>query len=134
VRLQPEMPMDETEPKPRQDVAAANSPVASAGSDRLAEPVNLEAPPRLPFAVVGIGGSAGSLESFRDFFKARADGVTAFVVIQHCAKARNSLASFSGRCRNTEFSCSIKPDTSCHEPRAQSASSSSVWTRRAVAI
>jgi len=37
--------------------------------DRLAEPVDTEQPPRLPFPVVGIGASAGGLEAFIEFFK-----------------------------------------------------------------
>ena len=42
--------------------------------------------------VAGMGGSAGSLEPFKTFFKAMpADSGAAFVVIQHLAPARESL-------------------------------------------
>jgi two-component system, chemotaxis family, CheB/CheR fusion protein len=60
--------------------------------DRLAEPVDLEQPPRLPFPVVGIGGSAGGLEAFSDLFKAMpADSGIAFVLIQHLPPDRESM-------------------------------------------
>ncbi|HKY37520.1 MAG TPA: chemotaxis protein CheB [Polyangiaceae bacterium] len=61
-------------------------------ADRLAEPVDLEQPPRLPFPVVGIGGSAGGLEAFTDLFKAiPPDCGMAFVLIQHLPPDRESL-------------------------------------------
>lgn len=68
------------------------APITPAGADRLAEPVDLEQAPRLPFPVVGIGGSAGSLEALIEFFRGvRADCGLAFVVIQHLPPERHSL-------------------------------------------
>src|SRR3954466_10497397 len=52
--------------------------------DRAAQPVDAEQPPRLPFLVVGIGGSAGGLEAFTEFFRAmRPDSGMAFVLGPH---------------------------------------------------
>ncbi len=60
--------------------------------NRLAEPVDAEQLPRLGFAVVGIGGSAGGLEAFTEFFKAMPpDSGMAFVVIQHLPPDRESM-------------------------------------------
>src|SRR3954465_15314935 len=62
--------------------------------DRLAEPVSVEQPPRLPFVVVGIGASAGGLESFIEFFKVMPhDSGMAFVLIQHLPPDRESLVA-----------------------------------------
>jgi two-component system CheB/CheR fusion protein len=60
--------------------------------DRLAQPVADEQPPRLNFPVVGIGGSAGGLEAFIEFFKAMppTSGM-AFVLVQHLPPERESL-------------------------------------------
>ncbi len=59
---------------------------------RLAEPVDQEQAPRLPFPVVGIGASAGGLEAFIDLFKhIHADCGMAFVLIQHLPPGRDSL-------------------------------------------
>src|SRR5437868_3245992 len=61
-------------------------------SDRLAEPVDLEQPPRLPFPVVGIGASAGGLEAFTELFKAMPpDSGMAFVLVQHLPPERKSM-------------------------------------------
>ncbi|MBA3480569.1 MAG: hypothetical protein H0T51_02030 [Pirellulales bacterium] len=60
--------------------------------DRLAQAVDAEERPRLAFPVVGIGGSAGGLEAFIEFFDAMpADSGMAFVLIQHLAPDRESL-------------------------------------------
>src|SRR5438270_11537121 len=60
--------------------------------DRLAEPLDLDLPPRLSFPVVGIGASAGGLEAATDFFKTmRADSGMAFVLIQHLPPQRESM-------------------------------------------
>lgn len=62
--------------------------------DRAVHAVDGEEPPRLPFPVVGIGGSAGGLEAFSDFLKAvPADSGMAFVVIQHLPPERESMVS-----------------------------------------
>src|SRR5688572_5799496 len=73
--------------------SARNTPAtADQQPDRLAEPLGLDQPPRLPFPVVGIGGSAGGLEAFSEFFKVmRVDSGMAFVVIQHLPPDRESL-------------------------------------------
>ncbi|MCC6492844.1 MAG: hypothetical protein IT424_07470, partial [Pirellulales bacterium] len=47
--------------------AADNSdagPVQQQDADRLAQPIANESPPRLPFPIVGLGGSAGGIEAF----------------------------------------------------------------------
>ncbi len=60
--------------------------------DRQAMPVNDEAPPRLPFPVVGIGASAGGLESMTGFLSAlRADSGMAYVLIQHLPPTGESI-------------------------------------------
>ncbi len=65
---------------------------SESGHDRLAEPVNVEEPPRLGFPVIGIGASAGGLEAYSDFFKAMPpDSGMAFVLIQHLPPERDSL-------------------------------------------
>ena len=76
-----------------EDELPGGKPPDSAGTaDRLAEPVDQEQPPRLPFAVVGIGASAGGLEACIDFFKATpANPGMAFVVVQHLPPDRESL-------------------------------------------
>ena len=68
--------------------------------DRLAQPVDsFDNPPRLPFPVVAIGGSAGGLEAFIEFFKAvPPDPQMAFVIVQHLPPDRESLiAEILGR-------------------------------------
>jgi two-component system CheB/CheR fusion protein len=61
-------------------------------SDRTAQPVDLEAPPRLPFPVIGVGASAGGLEAFIEFFSALPPkSGMAFVLIQHLPPDRESL-------------------------------------------
>ncbi|HXC52358.1 MAG TPA: CheR family methyltransferase [Candidatus Limnocylindrales bacterium] len=60
--------------------------------DRLAQPVDNEEPPRLAFPVVGIGASAGGLESAIEFFEhMRADSGMAFVLVQHLPPDRETL-------------------------------------------
>jgi two-component system CheB/CheR fusion protein len=62
--------------------------------DRAAQPVDDEAPPRLPFPVIGIGASAGGLEAFLEFFKVlRADTGMAFVLVQHLPPDRESMVA-----------------------------------------
>ncbi len=69
----------------------AGSPHAERQPDRLAQPVDDEQPPRLPFPVVGIGASAGGLEAVSEFLKAmRPDGGMAFVLVQHLPPDRES--------------------------------------------
>jgi PAS domain S-box-containing protein len=69
------------------------TPVLSAEEpDRQAQPVDAEAPPRLPFPVVGIGASAGGLEAVSAFLGAmRPDSGMAFVLVQHLPPDRESL-------------------------------------------
>src|SRR4051812_18765048 len=63
-------------------------------TDRLAEPVDVELPPRLNFPVVGIGASAGGLEAATEFFKAMPpDSGMAFILVQHLAPDRESLVA-----------------------------------------
>ncbi|HYD82592.1 MAG TPA: chemotaxis protein CheB, partial [Opitutus sp.] len=74
--------------------SSSNAPEPSNDTppDRLAEPIDVEQPPRLAFAVVGIGASAGGLESFIQFFKTMpADSGMAFVLIQHLPPDHQSL-------------------------------------------
>src|SRR5436189_6231728 len=60
--------------------------------DRMAQPVDREEAPRLPFAVVGIGASAGGLEAFSEFFDAMPpDSGMSFVLIQHLPPERESM-------------------------------------------
>ena len=62
--------------------------------DRMAQPVDVEQPPRLPFVVVGMGASAGGLEAFMEFFSAmRPDSGMAFVLIQHLPPKRESMVA-----------------------------------------
>ena len=62
--------------------------------DRHAQPVDLEEPPRLPFAVVGVGASAGGLEAYTELFKAMPpDSGMAFVLIQHLPPDRESMVA-----------------------------------------
>src|SRR3712207_9407351 len=61
-------------------------------TDRQAQPVDAEQPPKLPFPVVGIGASAGGLEAMTEFITAmRPDSGMAFVFIQHLPPERVSL-------------------------------------------
>ncbi len=56
------------------------------------QPVDEEATPRLPFAVVGIGASAGGLEAYSEFLDhVAADTGMAFVLVQHLPPKRESL-------------------------------------------
>jgi two-component system CheB/CheR fusion protein len=65
---------------------------ASAPIERLAETIKNEQPPRVPFAIVGIGASAGGLEALIDLFKVMpSDRGFAFVVIQHLPPDRESM-------------------------------------------
>jgi PAS domain S-box-containing protein len=60
--------------------------------DRLAQPVDAEQPPRLPFPVVGIGASAGGLEAVSEFLDAmRPDCGMAFILVQHLSPDRASM-------------------------------------------
>src|SRR5262249_29282029 len=61
-------------------------------TDRMTMAVDHEAPPRLPFPVVGIGASAGGLEAMTEFVEAmRSDSGMAFVFIQHLPPERESM-------------------------------------------
>ncbi|HET7539831.1 MAG TPA: chemotaxis protein CheB [Polyangiaceae bacterium] len=84
--------MDEADSNLRKPTQSAPEPAEL--PDRLAEPVDLEQPPRLDFAVVGIGASAGGLEAFTELFKAMpADSGLAFVLVQHLPPDRESMVA-----------------------------------------
>ena len=75
--------------EPVEQTAAEQPPTQP---DRSAQPVDTEQPPRLPFPVVGIGGSAGGLEAFTQFFDAvPPDTGMSFVVVQHLPPDRESM-------------------------------------------
>ena len=62
--------------------------------DREAQPVDDEQPPRLPFAVVGVGASAGGLEAFTEFLNVMPpDSGMAFVFILHLPPDHRSLVA-----------------------------------------
>lgn len=68
------------------------APEADTTIDRKAQPVDGEAPPRLPFPVVGIGASAGGLEALGEFLQTvRPDSGMAYVTIQHLPPDRESM-------------------------------------------
>lgn len=59
--------------------------------DRMAQPVDAEQPPRLPFPVVGLGASAGGIEAVGEFLDAMPpDAGMTFVLIQHLPPDRES--------------------------------------------
>src|SRR3954453_20780036 len=77
---------------PAQPSAGEFGPEPENQVDRQAQPVDAEQPPRLPFPVVGVGASAGGLESFIEFLSAlRQDSGMAFVFVQHLPPERESL-------------------------------------------
>jgi len=82
--------MSESEKDKEQD--SNGSPPANAAIDRQSRPIDADAPPRLPFPVVGIGASAGGLEAIGEFFKTlRPDAGMAYVMIQHLPPDRESM-------------------------------------------
>ena len=63
-------------------------------TDREAQPVDAEQPPHLPFAVVGVGASAGGLEAFGEFLKLMSPkSGMAFVFILHLPPDHHSLVA-----------------------------------------
>src|SRR5687768_980234 len=115
------MPTDD--PTPDSDDAAGDATANATGAepegdaDRMAMPVDDEQPPRLPFAVVGIGASAGGLEAFTEFLTAmRPDSGMAFVFIQHLPPERESMMAeiLSKRTRmpvhQVEDGMEVRPD------------------------
>lgn len=61
-------------------------------AERSAQPVDTEAPPRLPFAVVGIGASAGGLEAVTELLAPiRADSGMAYIFMQHLPPTGESM-------------------------------------------
>ncbi|WP_250846748.1 chemotaxis protein CheB [Aquisphaera insulae] len=79
----------EDQVKPGEDEDPSGKPVEQ---DRLAEPVDAEQPPRLPFPVVGIGASAGGLEAVSELLDAmKPDSGMAFILVQHLAPDRSSM-------------------------------------------
>jgi len=74
------------------DALAADKP--SEEHDRQAQATDREEPPRLPFAVVGVGASAGGLEAIIEFMqKMPDDSGVAVVFIQHLPPDRESLVA-----------------------------------------
>jgi two-component system CheB/CheR fusion protein len=91
-RGKPRNPSVSSQPQALEQSAQAASEAIAGEPDRLAEPAGDEQPPRLPFAVVGIGGSAGALEAFTELFKHMpANTGMAFVLVQHLPPDRHSL-------------------------------------------
>src|SRR3954452_20842206 len=80
-------------------MAEENATLPEEQPDRLAQPVDAEQPPRLPFPVVGIGASAGGLEAVSEFLGSlRPDSGMPFVLVQHLAPDRDSMmAEILGR-------------------------------------
>src|SRR3954470_11908772 len=78
--------------EPAAEAGAQPEAQPEAQPTRQAQPVDAEQPPRLPFPVVGVGASAGGLESFIEFLSAmRPDCGMAFVFVQHLPPERESL-------------------------------------------
>lgn len=74
--------MDEETNSAAVNGAADRQPDAE--SDRMAQPVNDEQPPRLPFPVVGVGASAGGIEAFSNLLDAMpSDSGMSFVFVLH---------------------------------------------------
>lgn len=64
----------------------------NAAAERSAQPVDIEAPPRLPFAVVGIGASEGGLEAALELLTAvRPDSGMAYIFMQHLPPTGESM-------------------------------------------
>ncbi|HEY4212420.1 MAG TPA: chemotaxis protein CheB [Steroidobacteraceae bacterium] len=81
------------------DVTDGPATAPSAPSDDVSAPVDFTPRAKLPFAVVGIGASAGGVEALRQFFSATsaASGM-AYVVIQHLSPDHESfMAEILGR-------------------------------------
>ncbi len=79
--------------KPDEDTTPEDlGPQSTEDLDRQAQPVDVEAPPRLPFPVVGIGASAGGLEAVSEFLSAMpSDSGMAFVLVQHLPPDHHSV-------------------------------------------
>jgi two-component system CheB/CheR fusion protein len=74
------------------EIDDGTGPQPLAEHDRQAQPVDVEEPPRLGFPVVGIGASAGGLESIMEFFSAmRPDSGMAFIIVQHLPPDRETM-------------------------------------------
>ncbi|WP_435017495.1 chemotaxis protein CheB [Tundrisphaera sp. TA3] len=99
---------------PSQDDAA---PRPDEETNRRAQPVDTEQPPRLPFPVVGVGASAGGIEAFGELLDAmQPDSGMAFVFILHLpADAESHLAGILARrtampVRQVEDGMPVEPD------------------------
>jgi len=86
-------------------------------SDRMAQPVDAEQPPRLPFPVVGLGASAGGLEAAGQVLDAMpSKSGMAFVLIQHLPPDHKShMAEILGRrtrmpVRQVEDGTAVEPN------------------------
>lgn len=80
--------------------ASSPAPAPSGLPDEASAPVDRSARARSPFAIVGVGASAGGIEALKAFFAAAAaDSGMAYVVIQHLSPEHQSLmADILGRC------------------------------------
>ncbi len=89
--------------------------------ERLAQPVDAELPPRLPFPVVGVGVSLGRLEAFTEFLDALRPGAGMdFVLAQHLPPNREGLTA-EVLARRTACQ-SARPRTACASSRTTSTS------------
>jgi two-component system CheB/CheR fusion protein len=84
-------PREHIRPKERVNVAA-NEPVPETAPPAVAAVPNEDLPPELPFLVVGVGGSAGGLEAFRELLEniPPEAGIT-FLFVQHLAHGSKSM-------------------------------------------
>jgi two-component system CheB/CheR fusion protein len=82
------------------DLSSKLAPTPSGDPHEIAAPIDFAARASLGFPVVGIGGSAGSLQALQHFFSAVPPaGGMAYVVIQHPpADPARLLAEIIGRC------------------------------------
>jgi two-component system CheB/CheR fusion protein len=70
--------------KPRNKDSKENKELEASSAPLLKESASIEKEEKKPFSIVGMGGSAGSLEAFDDFFrKMPGDTGLAFVLVSH---------------------------------------------------
>ena len=89
IDMPPDIPNSETEPRSNSKVGKALS--ASPASPRKAS-ASVKNNPKKAFYIAGIGGSAGSLEAFEEFFRNMpADTGMAFVLVSHLDPTHKAL-------------------------------------------